>query len=127
METSLKKRSSSDRPKLIQMKERPQGLTLLLMLWCAHKKGPTMIALWMTSSWKCQMQIFTPNQWTEAGDPCSWIKEKLEEAEEEGNPIGRPAVSINLDPQDLSDIELPTRQHIPADVRLPTHKQQRTA
>jgi hypothetical protein len=25
--------------------------------------------------------------------------EKLEEAEEEGNPIGRPAVSTNLDPR----------------------------
>jgi hypothetical protein len=32
-------------------------------------------------------------------DPCGWIKEKLEEAEEEGNPIGRPAVSTNLDPE----------------------------
>jgi hypothetical protein len=44
------------------------------------------------------MQILTHNQWTEAADPCDWIREKLEEAEEEGNPIGRPAVSINLDP-----------------------------
>jgi hypothetical protein len=34
------------------------------------------------------MQIFTPNQWTDAGDPCGWIKQKLEEAEEEGNAVG---------------------------------------
>jgi hypothetical protein len=49
------------------------------------------------------------------------MKEKLEEAEEEGNPIGRPAVSANLDPRDCSDTEPPTRQHIPADMRPPTH------
>ena len=32
------------------------------------------------------MQILTPNQWTEAKDLCGGIREKLEEAEEEGNP-----------------------------------------
>jgi hypothetical protein len=42
------------------------------------------------------MQIFTPNQWTEAADPCGWIREKLEEAEEKNDPVGGPAVSINL-------------------------------
>jgi hypothetical protein len=34
------------------------------------------------SSWKSQMQIFTLNQWTEVGDPCGWIRERVEEAEE---------------------------------------------
>jgi len=29
------------------------------------------------------------------GDPWGWIRERLEEAEEEGDPIGRPAVSTN--------------------------------
>jgi hypothetical protein len=29
----------------IQLKERPQDLTLLLRLWCAHKKRPIMTAL----------------------------------------------------------------------------------
>jgi hypothetical protein len=52
---------------------------------------------------------------------------KLEEAEEEGNPVGGPVVSINLDSQDLSDSRPATRQHIPADMRPPTHIQQRTA
>lgn len=28
------------------------------------------------------MQIFAPSQWTEAADPCSQIREKLEETEE---------------------------------------------
>ena len=49
------------------------------------------------------------------------------EAKEEGNPIGRPAVSTNLDTCDLSDTEPPTKQHTPADMRPPPHKQQRTA
>ena len=43
------------------------------------------------------MQKFTCNQWTEAGNSCGWIREKLEEAEEEGEPVERPAVSTNLD------------------------------
>ena len=73
------------------------------------------------------MQIFTPNQWTEAADPSGSMREKLEEAEEEGNPIGRPAVSTNLDHRDDSDTEPPTRQHTLAGMRLPTHIQQRTA
>jgi hypothetical protein len=34
---------------------------------------------------------------------------------------------INLDPQDLSNTEPPTRQHTPADMRPPTHIEQRTA
>jgi hypothetical protein len=29
------------------------------------------------------MQTFAPNQWTEAVDACGWIREKLEEAEED--------------------------------------------
>jgi hypothetical protein len=56
------------------------------------------------------MQIFTSTQWTEAADPRGWIREKLEETEEEGDPIGRPAVvSTNLDSWDLSDTKSPTR------------------
>jgi hypothetical protein len=42
------------------------------------------------------MQIFAPNQWTEAAHFCGLIREKLEEAEEEGNPVGGPAVSTHL-------------------------------
>jgi hypothetical protein len=50
-----------------------------------------------------------------------------EEAEEEGNNVEGSVVSINLDPQDLSITGLPTRQHTPADMRPPSHVQQRTA
>jgi hypothetical protein len=39
--------------------------------------------------------------------PCCWIRERLKEAEEEGNPVGGPAVSINLDSWNLSNTGLP--------------------
>jgi hypothetical protein len=42
--------------------------------------------------------------------PCGWIREKLEEAKEQGDTVGRPAVSINLDLWDLSNSGPPTRQ-----------------
>ena len=79
-----------------------------------------------SSSWKSQKQIFTPNQWTEAADLCGWIRGKLEDDEEEGDPVGGPAVSINLDPWDLSYTGPPNRQHISADMKPPTHIEQRT-
>ena len=78
------------------------------------------------SSWKCQMQIFAPNLWTEAADLCGWIMEELDEVEEQGNPVGGPAVSINLDPWDLSNTLPLNWQHAPADKRLLTHIKQRT-
>jgi hypothetical protein len=46
---------------------------------------------------KSQMQIFVSSQWREAADPCDWIRERLVEAEEGGNPVGGPVVSVNLD------------------------------
>jgi hypothetical protein len=49
--------------------------------------------------------MFIPNQGTEVSDPCGIIRGRLEEDEEEGNPVGGPAVSINLDPQDLSTLD----------------------
>jgi hypothetical protein len=42
------------------------------------------------------VQILTPNQWNEVWEPCDRIRERLEEVEEEGDPIGKPAVSTNL-------------------------------
>ena len=60
-------------------------------------------------------------------DLCDGIGQNLKEAEDEGGPVGKSAVSTDLDPQDLSDTEPPTRQHTPADIRPPTHIQKRTA
>ena len=51
------------------------------------------------------MQIFAPNQWIEAADHWGWVKENVE-TEEEGDPIRAPAVTTNMDSQDLSDTEL---------------------
>jgi hypothetical protein len=77
----------------------------------------------LTRSWKSQMQIFAPNQNTEAADPCCWNKERLEKAEEESKRVGRLAVSINLDSCDLSNTGPSNRQHIPAEMRPPKHIQ----
>jgi hypothetical protein len=44
----------------------------------------------------------TPYHWTEVRDPYGWIRGRIQEAEEEGNPTGRPAVSTNPDPWELS-------------------------
>ena len=52
------------------------------------------------------MQIFTSNQWTAPADLCGWIKGKLEEAEEEDNPVGGPEVSVNMDPEISQILEL---------------------
>jgi hypothetical protein len=65
------------------------------------------------------MQILTPIQCTEIGDPCGWIRKKPEEAEEEGDFTERPAVSTNLDTWDLSNTEPPIRQHTPAYMNPP--------
>jgi hypothetical protein len=46
-----------------------------------------------TSSWLRQMKMLTPNHWTEVGNPYGWIRRRIEEAEGEGDPIGRPAGS----------------------------------
>jgi hypothetical protein len=43
----------------------------------------------------------------------------LKEAEEKGDSVRGPAVSINMDPQDLSNNEPPNRKHSPADIRAP--------
>jgi hypothetical protein len=51
----------------------------------------------------------------------------LEEAEEEGEPIGKPRVSTNLDPMISETLGPPTRHRALADMRLLTHIQQGTA
>lgn len=37
-------------------------------------------------------------------DPSGWVKEKMDEIEEEVNPVGSHVLSINLDPQNFKDI-----------------------
>jgi hypothetical protein len=123
MEKRLKKKRFSDWPKLeSSSREAPRPETISNAIVCLQAGAYRDSSLTgPTSSWKSQMQIFAPNQRTEAGDSCAWIREKLEEAEEEDSPMGRPAVSTNLDLWDLRDTETPTRQHTSADIRHPTH------
>jgi hypothetical protein len=45
MEKSPRKRRYSDRHKMGSNSRGAQGLTLLLMLWCAYKQAPIMTAL----------------------------------------------------------------------------------
>jgi hypothetical protein len=70
-----------------------------------------------TSNWKSEMQICALNQWAEAADPSDWVRERLKEAVEEGNPVGEVAVLINLDSRNISNTGPPKRQHTPADRR----------
>ena len=72
----------------------------LTVLLSAPQKGPIMMTFWKTQQ--------VSNQYTEAADPFSWIREKLVEAKEEGDPVGTPAVSVNLDSWNLSDTGPPT-------------------
>lgn len=54
-------------------------------------------------------------------------KGRLEEVEEQCDPMGRQAVSIYMNPRNLSGTEPPTSHHTLAGLRPPTHIQYRTA
>jgi hypothetical protein len=47
-----------------------------------------------------------------AADPCDSISERLEQAEKEGDPIGGPTVSINLDPPTYLKYWTTERKHM---------------
>jgi hypothetical protein len=57
--------------------------------------------------------------------PLWLVRKRLAEVLEEGDPIGS-LVSTNLDPQDLSDTELPTRLHTLVGTRPLGHMWQRS-
>jgi hypothetical protein len=105
MENKLNERWPNDQPDLesiswgIQREPRPGTINDAMM--CLHLRGPT-------SSWLKLTQILTPNHWTEVGDPYGWFR-RTEEAEVEGNPIGRPVVSSHPDPRELPETEPPIR------------------
>jgi hypothetical protein len=57
------------------------------------------------------MQILTANYWTDVEGPYGRVRGGVEGAEGDGNPIGRPRLSTNLDPQELPETKPPTREH----------------
>eukprot|EP00072_Mus_musculus_P007796 NP_001230187.1 uncharacterized protein LOC215467 [Mus musculus] len=89
--------------------------------------------MWVSSK-PCQQSTYPQasslirlqGHWEKAWNTETWLW-RLKEAEEKGDPVGGPAVSINLDSRDLSNTGPPNRQHTPADMRPPRHIQQRIA
>jgi hypothetical protein len=75
MERSLKKRMSRDRTKVgFSSVQRPDSITEAM----EHPPEETYHGRPLkdpTGSWTNQMQIFAPNQWTEAAKPCGLIRE----------------------------------------------------
>jgi hypothetical protein len=77
--------------------------------------GASMVALSEAhqSAERVRWRYLHPTNEEKLGTPVVELGKKLEEAEEEGDPIGRQAVITNLDPKDLSYSEPPTRQRTP--------------
>ena len=57
------------------------------------------------------MQILIVNHWIEVGDPYGRVRERIEEAEGDDNPIRRPTVLTNLVPWLLSETKPPIKKH----------------
>ena len=67
------------------------------------------------------MQIFTAKLWVEVGESYGRGRRGIEGTEGDGNPIGRPTVSTNLDPWELPETEPPTKEHTQAGLRSLAH------
>ena len=59
----------------------------------------------------------TAKHWPEVGDPYGRVRGRIEGAEGDFNPIGRPRVSTNLVPWELPVTKLSIKEHIWVGVR----------
>jgi hypothetical protein len=73
------------------------------------------------------MQILTGKHWTELVDPYGRVRERIEGNEGDGNPIEILTVSTNLNPSELPETKLPTKEHTQAGPRPLVYMQHRTA
>ena len=53
----------------------------------------------------------TAKHWPEVGDPYGRVRGRIEGAEGDFNPIGRPTVSTKLDPSQLPETKPKTKEH----------------
>ena len=51
----------------------------------------------------------TASHWTEVGDPYGRVRRRIANAEEDGNPIGRPTIPTNPDSWELLETKSQTR------------------
>ena len=82
---------------------------------------------WLSSERLCQqlteqMQILATNHWVR--DPYRRVSGRIERAEGNGNPIERTTVSTNLEPWELPETKLPTKEHTWVGPRSLEHMQQ---
>jgi hypothetical protein len=120
-----RKGSSMTSPPGIYLMRGHQGLTLSLMLWCAYRQEPSMIALWEAqpaAEWDRGRYLHPTIELKSR--KYGWIGGRIEEAQRERNPIGRSAVSTNSDPRELPVTETPTKS-MHRSVQGPWHKYSR--
>jgi hypothetical protein len=60
------------------------------------------------------MQILTAKHWIK-------VRRRIEGAERDGNPVGKPTVSTNLDPWELPETDPPTKELTQAGLRSLAH------
>ena len=63
------------------------------------------------------MQIFTAKLWVEVGESYGRGRRGIEGTEGDGNPVGRPTMSTNLDSWELAKTEPPIKKHTWAGTR----------